>query len=100
MPSHSALLVLALANRWITKPLSRLADEARVMASERLPNAVNSILETPLGEDVVPPTIEPIHVARGAEVLGAVEALNAVQASAIGSRSSRSCCAATSRTRS
>jgi hypothetical protein len=79
-----ALLVLALANRWITKPLSRLADEARVMASERLPNAVNAILETPLGEDVVPPVIEPIHVRGGAEVLGAVEALNAVQVSAIG----------------
>ena len=79
-----ALLVLALANRWITRPLSRLADEARVMASERLPNAVNSILETPLGEDVVPPTIEPIHVRGGAEVAGAVEALNAVQESAIG----------------
>ena len=79
-----ALLVLALANRWITKPLSRLADEARVMASERLPNAVNSILETPLGDDVVPPTIEPIHVRGGAEVSGAVEALNAVQESAIG----------------
>ena len=76
--------VLALANRWITKPLSRLADEARVMASERLPNAVNSILETPLGDDVVPPTIEPIHVRGGAEVSGAVEALNAVQESAIG----------------
>ncbi len=40
------------------------------MASERLPNAVNSILETPLGEDVVPPTIEPIHVRGGAEVAG------------------------------
>ena len=79
-----ALFVLALANRWITKPLSRLADEARVMASERLPNAVNSILETPLGDDVVPPTIEPIHVRGGAEVSGAVEALNAVQESAIG----------------
>jgi hypothetical protein len=54
------------------------------MASERLPNAVNAILETPLGDDVVPPTIEPIHVRGGAEVSGAVEALNAVQESAIG----------------
>jgi signal transduction histidine kinase len=79
-----ALFVLALANRWITKPLSKLADEARVMASERLPNAVNTILETPPGEDVVPPTIEPIHVRGGSEVAGAVEALNAVQESAVG----------------
>jgi signal transduction histidine kinase len=79
-----ALFVLALANRWITKPLSRLANEARGMASERLPNAVNSILETPLGEDVVPPTIEPVRVRGGAEVAGAVEALNAVQESAVG----------------
>jgi signal transduction histidine kinase len=79
-----ALFVLALANRWITKPLSRLANEARVMASERLPNAVNSILDTPLGDDVVPPTIEPVRVRGGAEVAGAVEALNAVQESAIG----------------
>jgi signal transduction histidine kinase len=79
-----ALMVLALANRWITRPLSRLADEARVMASERLPNAVNSILETPAGEDVVPPAIEPVHVRGGSEVSGAVDALNAVQESAIG----------------
>ena len=79
-----ALLVLALANRWITRPLSRLADEARVMASERLPNAVNSILETPLGEDVVPPEVEPVRVRGGAEVAGAVDALNAVQESAMG----------------
>ena len=79
-----ALLVLALANRWITRPLSRLADEARVMASERLPNAVNSILETPPGEDVVPPEVEPVRVRGGAEVAGAVDALNAVQESAMG----------------
>ena len=79
-----ALLVLALANRWITRPLSRLADEARVMASERLPNAVNSILETPPGEDVVTPEVEPVRVRGGAEVAGAVDALNAVQESAMG----------------
>ena len=34
------------------------------MASERLPNAVNSILETPPGEDVVPPEVEPDASAR------------------------------------
>ena len=38
------------------------------MASERLPNAVNSILETPPGEDVVPPEVEPVRVRGGAEV--------------------------------
>ena len=45
------------------------------MASERLPNAVNSILETPPGEDVVPPEVEPVRVRGGAEVAGAVDAL-------------------------
>ncbi len=44
-----AILVLVLANRWITRPLRRLADEARTMATDRVPAAVNAILETPVG---------------------------------------------------
>ena len=96
-----ALLVLALANRWITKPLSRLADEARVMASERLPNAVNSILETPLGEDVVPPDdrTDPRARRRRGRRVPSRRSTPCRRARSV-SRSSRSCCAGTSRTRS
>lgn len=75
--------VLVLANRWITRPLAELADEARVMATERLPAAVQEILETPRGADVAMPEVEPVHVRGGAEITGAVEALNLLQRAAL-----------------
>ncbi|GIU86457.1 MAG: hypothetical protein KatS3mg009_0972 [Acidimicrobiia bacterium] len=75
--------VLVLANRWITRPLSELAEEARVMAGERLPAAVRQILETPRGAEVAMPEVEPVHVRGGAEIAGAVEALNLLQRAAL-----------------
>lgn len=75
--------VLALANRWITRPLAELAEEARVMATDRLPAAVREILETPRGSDVAMPEVEPVHVRGGAEIAGAVEALNLLQRAAL-----------------
>jgi signal transduction histidine kinase len=78
-----AILVLALANLWITRPLRRLAREARAMASDRLPEAVDAVLNTPPGDDVVLPQVERVRVRGGAEVAGVVNALNHVQESAL-----------------
>src|SRR5690606_26282789 len=41
----------------ITRPLHELVEQATAMAKERLPKAVQGILETPPGENVVVPTL-------------------------------------------
>ena len=51
-----------LASRSITNPLRSLTDQARAMATDRLPTAVQQVLETPAGEDVVVPEVAPIEV--------------------------------------
>lgn len=74
-----ALLVSWLASRSITRPLRRLRIEADAMATERLPRALREILDTPLGEDVVVPELEPIEVRTRDEVREVVQVLNDVQ---------------------
>ena len=78
-----AIIVLWLANKWITKPMRSLALQAAAMAGERLPAAVKQTLETPLTEDVTRPDVEPIKVRAGGEVREVETALNAVQDSAL-----------------
>ncbi len=68
-----------LASRSITRPLRRLRAEAAEMAQHRLPDALTKILETPLGEDVVIPDLDPIVVKTRDEVREVVEVLNDVQ---------------------
>ena len=53
------------------------------MAENRLPAAVTDILETPLGEDVTVPTVEPVRVNTRDEVSDVADALNTVQDSAL-----------------
>ena len=77
------LFILWLANRMITRPLRALADEAQAMANERLADAVASVLASEPDEDFTPPELDPIAVHGGAEITGVVDALNAVQASAL-----------------
>src|SRR5262245_23369100 len=55
-------VVAWLVSRSITKPLRSLTHQAKEMAEHRLPDAVLDILETPLGDDVAMPTIEPVRV--------------------------------------
>ncbi|MFP5320636.1 MAG: ATP-binding protein [Acidimicrobiia bacterium] len=74
-----AILVTYLATTSITRPLRKLRDEADEMAARRLPEAVRSILETPLGEDVEIPELEPVTVRTRDEVSEVVAALNKVQ---------------------
>jgi signal transduction histidine kinase len=53
------------------------------MASHRLPDAVLDILDTPLGDDVTVPQVEPITVQTRDEVADVADALNTVQDSAL-----------------
>lgn len=78
-----ALLVTSVASRSITRPLRSLRTQAEEMAGTRLPTAVRQILETPPGEDVVIPEVEPITVDTRDEVAEVAAALSAVQASAV-----------------
>ncbi len=74
-----AILCSWLASRSITRPLRRLRAEADEMARNRLPGALEQILETPLGEDVVVPELDPIVVKTRDEVREVVAVLNDVQ---------------------
>jgi signal transduction histidine kinase/CHASE3 domain sensor protein len=78
-----AVAVTWMVSRSITRPLRSLTRQAKVMAEERLPEAVLDILDTPLGEDVEVPRVEPIMVRTRDEVADVAEALNTVQDSAL-----------------
>ncbi|HEY5173795.1 MAG TPA: ATP-binding protein [Acidimicrobiia bacterium] len=78
-----AIALLWLTNRWITRPLRALADQAAAMAGQRLPAAVQEILESPVNESVVRPEMEPVRVHAGGEVHEVEVALNMVQDSAV-----------------
>src|SRR5690606_3775206 len=78
-----ALGILAAVNRSITRPLQSLTEQAERMATATLPGAVQQVLETPLGEDVEIPTVEPIEVRTRDEVADVAAALNVVQQSAL-----------------
>ena len=78
-----ALGITVLASRSITNPLRSLTRQARDMATERLPKAVQQVLDTPLGEDVVVPEVAPIAVNTRDEVADVAAALNTVQTSAL-----------------
>src|SRR5712691_7504739 len=78
-----AIALLWLTNRWITRPLRALADQAVAMAGQRLPAAVKEILESPVNEAVARPEVEPVRVRAGGEVHEVAVALNMVQDSAV-----------------
>ena len=78
-----AVALLWLTNRWITRPLRALADQATDMAGLRLPAAVQEILQTPVNEAVVQPRLAPVNVHAGGEVHDVEIALNKVQDSAV-----------------
>jgi len=77
-----AVGVTLLASRSITKPLARLVGDAEDMASTRLPNTVQDILDAPLGDDVVMPELAEVDQSGGFEIAEVATALNTVQASA------------------
>jgi signal transduction histidine kinase len=83
----AAILVAGVAtwavSRSITRPLRALTRQATDMANNRLPDAVLDILDTPLGDDVTVPNVDPIAVQTRDEVSDVAEALNTVQDSAL-----------------
>ncbi|MGH9232569.1 MAG: HAMP domain-containing protein, partial [Acidimicrobiales bacterium] len=72
-----------LVSRSITKPLRSLTRQAKDMAEHRLPDAVLDILNTPLGEDVSVPSVQPVSVETRDEVADVAVALNTVQDTAL-----------------
>ena len=75
-PASSRSLVTWMASRSITRPLRSLKRQAEEMADTRLPAAVRQILDTPPGEDVVIPEVEPITVKTKDEVSQVAAALS------------------------
>jgi signal transduction histidine kinase len=71
-------------SRSITRPLRSLTAQAKAMAGDRLPHAVMEVLQTPLGEDVAVPQVEPVRVNTRDEVVEVAQALNTVQDTALG----------------
>jgi signal transduction histidine kinase len=78
-----ALTVGAFASRSITRPLRSLTNQARTMATDSLPAAVQQVLDTPLGDDVVVPELEPIKVQTRDEVADVAAVLTTVQGAAL-----------------
>jgi signal transduction histidine kinase len=78
-----AVGVTWVVSRSITRPLRSLTGQATAMADHRLPEAVLDILDTPLGEDVDVPEVDPVAVHTRDEVADVADALNTVQDSAL-----------------
>ena len=79
----AAVAAIVAVSRSIVRPLKDLTRQSITMAERRLPLAVRSVLETPVGEDVVVPEIEPVTVSSSDEVAAVAETLNKVQSAAV-----------------
>jgi signal transduction histidine kinase len=77
------LLLAVVGALSISRPLKSLTGQAEFMAVDGLPAAVKTILDTPLGDDVVVPVMPPIKVRTRDEVSEVAAALNTVQTSAL-----------------
>jgi signal transduction histidine kinase len=82
------LLVLAIVTtlvaRSITRPLRSLTQQAMAMSRERLPGAVQGILDAPTTVPLDIPRLQPVEVRTRDEVADVAEALTTVQESALG----------------
>jgi signal transduction histidine kinase len=78
-----AFLVTIIASRSITRPLRSLTEQARTMATVRLPEAVQEVLNTAPDEDVRVPEVEAVAVTSRDEVANVATVLNSVQRSAL-----------------
>ncbi|HEX5365495.1 MAG TPA: nitrate- and nitrite sensing domain-containing protein, partial [Acidimicrobiales bacterium] len=79
----AALLLTWMVSRSITRPLRALTRQAKDMADHRLPDAVIDILQTPLGQDIAVPRVDPVRVPAHDEVADVADALNTVQETAL-----------------
>jgi signal transduction histidine kinase len=78
-----AIAVVVAISRSITRPLISLTQQARSLATQRLPGAVHEVLATPSGSDVHMPELVPVEVRSTDEVAEVAEALNTLQGSAL-----------------
>ncbi len=78
-----AVVLCWLVSRSITVPLRSLSRQAASMARDRLPVAVATVLDTPLGEDVRVAEAEPVRVRTSDEVAEVADAINIVQETAL-----------------
>jgi signal transduction histidine kinase len=79
-----AVIIMWFVSRSITRPLQSLTRQATDVAGHRLPDAVRGVLETPPGQDVQVPHIEPVAVATRDEVADVTHVINRVQDSVLG----------------
>jgi signal transduction histidine kinase len=77
-------IVTTLVVRSITRPLRSLTRQAIAMAGERLPLAVQGILDAPPNEAIEAPRLAPIDIRTRDEVADVARALTTVQDSALG----------------
>jgi signal transduction histidine kinase len=75
--------IAPLVSRSITRPLRSLTRQAKELADRRLPGAVRGVLETPRGDDVTIPALEPVTVDVGDEVAEVADTLNVMQNAAL-----------------
>jgi signal transduction histidine kinase len=79
----AATAAAAIVARSVVRPMRKLTEQAEAMAAHHLPNAVKSVLDTPTGEDVVVPHLDPVSVRSHDELQTVAAAINHVQASAL-----------------
>lgn len=79
-----SLSLALLVARSISKPLISVAEQSERMSTETLPNAVRGVLSTPVGHEVVEPTLPPIEVQSRDEVALVASAINDLQDRTIG----------------
>ena len=91
-------LRLHLAGVALDHRLALLTRQAKAMATERLPQGVSQVLQTPLGEDVVVPEVEPVRVNTRTRWPRSPERSPRCRTPRSTWRSSRRCCGATSPT--
>jgi signal transduction histidine kinase len=72
-----------LVARSISRPLRSLTRQARDIADRALPQAVRSVHEVPLGQDVVVPDLGPVRVRTRDEVADVADMLTTVQTTAL-----------------
>ena len=79
----AAFVLTWLVSRSITSPLRSLTRQARLISEHTLPAGVAQVLQTPLGQDVTVPEVEPVSVKTRDEVQDVATALTTVQDTAL-----------------
>ncbi|HET6951250.1 MAG TPA: nitrate- and nitrite sensing domain-containing protein [Acidimicrobiales bacterium] len=79
----AAVGAIVAVSRSIVRPLRQLTKQSMAMARSHLPNAVKRVLDTPVGQDVTVPRVEPVKVDSRDEVADVAATLNRVQSAAV-----------------